>query len=356
MRRLAILGLVSGCGPQVLLDTDDTDASDDGAIESSGSASAPGNPGNPGVPSTTAAADSGGPGGVPPPPGDGTTDPTNTGPTEPPPDEPAITLCDGDPYLVDPRKFYLYEECMRGIITFSATAWTVGEMAFDAYAQFYSVEAFSPSTPDEEILEPWSGPYGCGLARYGNSATGGEKVVLWEDAGDVTFVLGPDWVPAMEYGNPVNVLGYTFEDESYVPLYGNPHGLVATGDTTPPFDLPDLGLLPSPFEDVTPSLDGSATVDAEDLVVTWAPDPYTDVPVTISISVSVAGDDDYVLYCTTPDTGELTLPPELVVQLPLPTTAGLHLRRADLGLEPADDGRFILSTLQTSAHGEIMLQ
>lgn len=346
----------SACGPQVnVLPEGDTSgaASSDAAVGDTGDPTI-----DPGASSSVSAGDDDDPPGGGPPGGEatGSAESGDDGDTDDaPPDVPAISLCDGDPYMVDPRRVHLYEECMRGLATFDAHVSSDGEASFYAYAQFYDVEAFAPVMWEEEILDPWSGPYDCALARYGNSGFGGREVVLWEDAGDVTFGLDGQLILAEESGDPVSVIGYTFSDESFAPLFGAPHGFVATGDTTPAFEFPDVVALPLPFDVLAPSLDGSAVVDAAELVLQWAP-PYGEDPIYASLHVAVAGDWDFVLYCTGPDTGEILIPPELVAQLPLPTEARLHLRRADLELLEVDGGRFVFTGATTTTEGEILVQ
>ena len=264
--------------------------------------------------------------------------------------------CDRDPNLLDPWRPELYRTCMRGLAFFDAQIERNGSAFFHAYAQFYDVESYVRADYEEEILDPWSGPEDCGLVRHGNSAFGGEEVVLWEDAGEVMFHVGGDATVASKYGDPVSVLGYDWPGESSEPVYGVPHGFSATGATTPAFSFHDAVTLPPPLEAFSLALDGTATLGTTSTTLSWIP-ASPDAFVRVFIRVPVDGDWDYTLYCTAPDArGQIELPAGLLAQLPRPSDAHVFVQRSNRTAEEAESGRFIQIWANTSMGGDVHLQ
>lgn len=273
-------------------------------------------------------------------------------PNEPP--DPPPSICD-DPYAVTGAAASPYQYCLRGLVDFTvSSSIAIGE-GFDAYAQFYTVNAESQIVWEEEILDPFEGVGDCSLRYYGNSGTGEGEDVIWEDAGDLTFVLADDQLPADEYGDPVSVIGYQASPRDFgiEPAFLGRYGIVATGDTTPAFDLPDAVTMPDLVEVLEPALDGSA-VAHEDLVFRWTPSA-AGVPLDINVHVQPPGW-DYTVFCRVDDDGEFAFPIELTEQLPLPSSAYVYIRRADVRIVGFDGERGILATASTVTDGNIHLQ
>ena len=273
------------------------------------------------------------------------------------PDEDRPGLCDLDPYALDPWDTTAYRTCIRGLADLSVVGEQSGHVGYDAYAQFFTVIAEEDIAWEREILDPYDGTLDdCRLARYGNSGFGSPEQVVWEDAGDVTFVLGGTEVLADESGDPVSVLGYDANpgELGIAPAYLTPHGFVATGDTTEPMDFAEAVVLPERIELLAPSLDGSAVVDTADFVVQWVPGSLG-VPFEISVNVAVSGDWDFQLFCRVVDDGEFVVPAELAQQLPRPADARLWLRRADVRVVMSAD-RGVLVTAAARTEGPLALE
>lgn len=333
-RILVPVFILVACGPAV-------------ELPGTGSASSDTSTGSPSQPSSSSGGDADGPGsfstGVAS--ADGTAGEAPAGPT----------YCDGDPYAVNPLRQTPYYECMRGLADFSAP-FAGSDDSFSAYAQFYDVREYVPADHAEEVLDPWEGPPDCTLVRYGNSASGGVEDVLWEDAGDVTFTLGRDIIEAEEYGDPVSVIGYLVGGGRASARYGQPHGFVATGDTTAPFEHPTAVVLPPTFGVVTPPFGGTPTLSPEQATVSWEPATQAEFMVTVSVVTNVPGDWDFALSCMGPDDGVEVLPAELLSQFPRPIEARLRLSREHKRLMPTEDGRFILVTARTGMETPVNLE
>lgn len=342
--------VLTGCGPLVGSPAGEVDTSPEtsGSVGSSSSGASPSSSTTgPGVPQPGSSGEAGDVADV----DGGVAEDAGVPPDLPP--EPKPTLCDGDPYALDPRYTDLYQTCIRGLVSFAVRE-TQSGLECDAHAQFFTVEVAADIEWEEEVLDAYDGTLDdCRLVRHSNSGYGEAEVVVWEDAGDVTFVVAGIEQLGAESGDPMSVLSYDGAYDAGVTATLDAAGFFASGDTTAPLNMLGLVQLPEPIDLLAPVLDGRP-IPHDALSVEWMPSSLG-VPLDIVLDVNAPGW-DFELFCRTHDDGQFTIPAVLTAQLPLPTDASLRLGRSDVGLVPAEDGRFVLLGATSSRHETIALQ
>jgi hypothetical protein len=271
----------------------------------------------------------------------------------------AMTMGTGDPVEscelpIDPYDLVHYRLCRGGLATFGAHVFSTGEVGYSAYAQFYEVFAESQVVWDQVVHDPFTGLGDCGARTFGNSGSGEGEQVLWQDAGDLTFV-GPGFaVPGGKYGDPQSVLGYdtSLSNLGLLPGWGSPHGLITTGATAPALDLSDVVVLPDRIEVSAPDiLGGEVARDA--LVIEWTPSPLA-MPTWLTLHFPAGGSGAaYTVYCQMPDDGSFQVPAALLEGADLPRTARVHMRRSDDRMLPTDGERWMHVTASSMLEGEL---